>query len=147
MKSGAGFTLIELLTVIGVISTISAMSVPAYSVIQKNINLKNYTKEIVSNLRQAQNLAITSQGGTAHGIYFEQGKYFLCKIDCSATNRTSSFDLKNGVEIIQGIGDSVIFKKLSGAKSGSGASIVVGFPSGQRQTIQINSVGKVSVIN
>lgn len=136
------FTLIELLVVMSIVGIISAVGFPAFAAMQKNISLKNYTKEIVSNLRHAHNLAVASQDGENHGIYFLEKEYGTCEQNC--TIHTAAYDIANGVEVLQGSGDSVIFDRLTGNTSAQ--TIVVGFDGGKQNTIVIDASGRITTL-
>lgn len=141
------FTIVELLVVIGMISIVTAVALPAFAMMQKNISLKNYTKEIVSNLRQAQNLAVTKQDGVNHGIYFLNTGYSDCKDVCTAVT-TSTFPISNGISIIEGQNKSIIFDRKNGDRltinPNDTDKIVVGFSGGKHNTIQVNGTGLIT---
>ncbi|MFH1207564.1 MAG: GspH/FimT family pseudopilin [Patescibacteria group bacterium] len=136
------FTLIELLVVIGMISIVTAVALPAFAMMQKNVSLKNYTKEIVSNLRQAQTQAITSQNGSSHGIYFSNDQYIICEKDCTPAFRTTAYTIANGVSILQGAGASVVFNRLTGNTTPQ--TIVIGFSGGKQNTITVDESGLIT---
>ncbi len=135
-----GFTIIELLVVLGMIGIVCAVAVPAFAMIQKNISLKNYTKEIVSNLRRAQSMAVASQDGLDHGIFFSGNEYGICEQNC--TVRTTTYSLDNGISIVAGAGTSVVFNRLTG--NATPQTIEVGFAGGKHNTIQINETGLIT---
>lgn len=56
-----GFSIIELLVVLGVIAMFSMVSLPYFVSYQKNIKLKNEVKLLATNLKYAQQLAVTEQ--------------------------------------------------------------------------------------
>ncbi|MDP2683420.1 MAG: prepilin-type N-terminal cleavage/methylation domain-containing protein [bacterium] len=150
-----GFTLLEILASIGIISILVVIGVPAFQMIRNNVSLKNYSKEIASVLKISQNDAITAQGGTTHGVYFEQNKYYVCKDDCSSTPDPHLFNLNNGIEIISGVDEAIVFDRLSGElilseddkSNGITEKIIqIGFPGGQQKIIQINSNGRISIL-
>jgi len=147
-KNKKGFTLVELLVVISCISILTAVAVPSYAIMQKNIGLSNTTQEVVNALRVAQNLAISSQGGADHKVVFQNDKYIL--------DGTTEYELNNGAQIIQGGGTEIIFKKLTGTATTCVSSsctptdctsttceIKIGFPDKQK-IIHVDAVGRIS---
>lgn len=138
------FTLIELLVVIGMISIVTAVALPAFAVMQRNVSLKNYTKEIVSNLRRAQDLAVTRQDGVDHGIYFFTNGYSPCQGTCTPIPPTT-FHIDNGISILQGSGAPVIFDRKTGDITNPATqTIVIGFSGGKQNTIQIDETGLIT---
>jgi len=55
------FTLIELLIIISVIGIITIISIPAFRFFQPTLQLNSISREIISDLRYAQQLSITEQ--------------------------------------------------------------------------------------
>ena len=142
-----GFTLLETLSIIGIISTLVVISVPAFQMIQKNVSLKNYSKEIASVLKTLQNDVITSQGGITHGVYFEQNRYILCEDDCSPSNFINFHEINNGIEIISGVNEAIAFNRLTGETTDNAdKEIIIGFPGGQQKIIQVDNNGKISIL-
>lgn len=143
MSNKNGFTIIELLTVIGAISILTAIGVPTYNTISKNVTLNNYAQEIVSSLRTAQNLSLSSQDDANWGIRFEQYQYVLCSEDCS--NDITTYVINNGAEITT-VG-SVVFNRLSGSLNTDYTTItsIEVKLGGQEKTIEVDDVGKISL--
>ena len=76
MKS---FTLVELLVVVAIIGVLILVGMPAFRYIQKDLQLSGSARELITDLRYAQQLTITEQ--VEHGILFDsaQKKYRLIK--------------------------------------------------------------------
>lgn len=71
---GAGFTLMELLVVMFIISLLSALVLAGYRGGQKKYALAQAEQRLISDLRRAQNMAITGTG-IVQGMYFGYGLY------------------------------------------------------------------------
>ena len=56
-----GYSLAQLLIVIGIIVIITLVTFPVFTDYLNNLELKNSTQDVVSNLKLAQQLAVTEQ--------------------------------------------------------------------------------------
>ncbi|MFC1663781.1 prepilin-type N-terminal cleavage/methylation domain-containing protein [Patescibacteria group bacterium] len=76
-----GFNLIEIMVVIGIIGIIVLIGVPAFRGFQLNLQLSGATRNLVSDLHYAQQLAVTEQ--IEHCIYLfpVEKKYQLIQCD------------------------------------------------------------------
>jgi len=70
-KLWMGFTLLEIIITISLLAIIVTAIMASYLGYQKNVELNTAAKEIVENLRDAQNRAITGEGNLKWGIHFE----------------------------------------------------------------------------
>jgi len=146
-KNNNGFTLVELLVVIGCISILTAVAVPSYALMQKNIGLSNAAQEVVNTLRVAQNNAISAQDGVNWGVHFEQNQYILCKADCSVGNYVTTYTLNNGLQI-ESAPFNVVFNRLDGTLKDTTVPQTITLDSGGKQkTIQVDAVGRISITN
>ncbi|GAI55728.1 unnamed protein product, partial [marine sediment metagenome] len=64
----SAFTLAELLVIIGIIGILALISIPAFRAYQPNLQLSSMVRELVTDLRYAQQLAVAEQ--VEHGIRF-----------------------------------------------------------------------------
>ncbi len=62
------FTLIEFLTIIFILGILMLIGVPAFKVYQPSLQLSGTVRELVTDLRYAESLAITEQ--VEHGVIF-----------------------------------------------------------------------------
>jgi len=67
-QSPTGFTLIEFLITIGIIIILVAIGIPAFKTYQLDLQLSGTVRNLVSDLRYAQQMAVTEQ--VEYGIYF-----------------------------------------------------------------------------
>jgi len=65
------FTLVELLTVMLILGVLALIGIPAFKVYQPNLQLSGVVRELATDLRYAEQLAITEQ--VEHGIIFFPG--------------------------------------------------------------------------
>jgi len=122
-----GFTLIETLLIIGIIIILISLAVINQKGFQKKSDLDISTQEIISRLRQAQNKALSSDGDSQYGVYFDTTtnphQYVLFKGEDYANRDPSSdkiYEVAESVEISEinlGTGQEVIFSRLDGEAS------------------------------
>jgi len=65
---GGGMTMVEMVVVFGVIGILALATIPAFRVFQPNLELSSAARDLATDLRYAQQLAVTEQ--VEHGIYF-----------------------------------------------------------------------------
>ena len=77
------FTLIELLVVIGIIGILALIGIPTFRAYQPNLELSGTVRELVTDLRYAEGLAVTEQ--IDHGVrfFFEAGQYQIIRYGAS----------------------------------------------------------------
>jgi prepilin-type N-terminal cleavage/methylation domain-containing protein len=149
-KLQKGFTMVELLTVIGIITILTAVAVPSYGLMKKNVSFSSAVEEVANTLREAQNLSMSSQTSDPSleaeewvvGFASDKKSYSLYPV---SQYRITEYKLDNGVEIIQGADTEIVFKHLTGTIV-SDQQIIVGFPSGQQKTIEVKANGKISIL-
>ncbi len=61
-------TMIEMVVVFGVIGILATATIPAFRTFQPSLELSSAARDLATDLRYAQQLAVTEQ--TEHGIYF-----------------------------------------------------------------------------
>jgi prepilin-type N-terminal cleavage/methylation domain-containing protein len=138
-----GFTLVELLVVISLVALLGFLSMPLYHSMQGNVALSNYTQQIVSDLRTAQQKSIVSQGGTTHGIYFNSNGYVIFGGDWAAPTYTKNFLINGGIVISHGAGSKIIFERLTGKSTNS--EIKIKSLSGGEKIIKVTDLGNISI--
>jgi len=81
-----GFTLIEFIVAITILIILASISVFTYRSIQPSLQLSGATRNLVTDLRYAQQLAVTEQKD--HGVWFStttEDKYQIIRHENSAT--------------------------------------------------------------
>lgn len=95
IKNKSGALLMNLLVTLGIIAVISVISIPNLREFQRNAELSDVTRELVSNIRYAQQLTITEQ--ITHGVvlYTSPSYYEVVKFN-PATTTIKSVNLPSG---------------------------------------------------
>jgi len=87
-----GFTIVELLTVIGILIILVSIGIPVWRNIQPTLELSGSARELITDLRYAQQLAITEQIIYGVRFNFEENKYQI--IQYKKTNGTTEEIIK-----------------------------------------------------
>ncbi len=96
-----GFTLLELLTVILIIVILSAISIPAWRNIQPTLDLNGSVRELITDLRYAQQLAIAEQIVYGVRFNFEEDKYQIIQYKGGSENIIKTKLLPDGITLEQ----------------------------------------------
>ncbi|MFC1629701.1 hypothetical protein ACFL11_00525 [Patescibacteria group bacterium] len=128
-KNNLGVTLVEILVIVAIIIILAMITFSSLRSFQKESDLNNSSEVIINTLRLAQNKALSSEGASQHGVYFDKltapHQYTLFKGTDYAL-RDSSFDevhkLPEGLEFFNGGTEvtEVVFSRVTGSASQAG---------------------------
>lgn len=137
-----GFTLIEIGIVFAIFALIAGLGLPLGIDAYRNYLLTSETRNIISILRRAENLAFSNSYNSAYGISFQPDRFVIFQGESYAT-RNSIFDenyLKT-TGITASSTPEIIFSPLSGLPNSSTTIIL---SNGIRsQAVSINSQGVI----
>ena len=139
-----GFTLAELLVIIGIIAVIATVSLPVYRSISMNINLTSAGRDMATDLRFAQQQAVTTQAGYRVAFYIGSNSYAIINVETGATAKSRTLKAPITIVSVTGLtGDAVTFN-ATGAVDSAGI-ITLANPNGRRIAIDIKPSGYVKV--
>lgn len=149
----SGFTLIEILIAVAIMVLLSALTIAAFSTLNKQVSLDTTSQNILSVLRRARSQTLASENESTYGVHFETSKYVLFK-GTSYTNGAAynkEFNLSEteiyAVTLAGGVSD-VVFDRIRGTTSQSGTvSTRLSLDTSKTNTVSIDPSGQVSLSN
>ena len=143
-QKGLGFTLVEISVVIGIISLLALISIPALISYQKTTALQNEARSISSNLRLAQQLAITEQ--SIHDVEFSivNNSYEIINAETSETVKTIEVADEISIDSITDLTGSTVSFNPTGAVTETGTITLINSKD-QTATIEIKPSGYVEI--
>lgn len=139
-----GFTLLEMLIVISIIGIIALFGLPAYEQVAPNLALSSVSKDISTDLRYAQQLAVTEQ--VIYSIIFNtvNNSYQIVNSSSGQTLQTKNVDRRITIEQITGLASDTVNFTPTGAVTESG-QIILKNTSNKRVTIEVKPSGYVAI--
>lgn len=143
-KKQSGFSLIEFLIIVAMMIVLAGISSFIFKDIQPGLELKGSTRELITDLRYAQQLAITQQ--VDHGIQFllAERKYQVIKYQPTPEILKEKI-LPNEIEFLQIIGFTANEVKFNayGAVNEAGEIIIIATKNNATTTIEVSPSGFV----
>jgi len=139
-----GLTLAELLVVIAIIALASAITVPFYRVIAMNLDLSAAARDLASDLRYAQQLAVTTQ--VNHQVIFTLANNSYDLKNSGSNAIVKSRIIKSPITIlsITGLPGNTVTFNSTGAATSTGI-ITLTNPNNRTSTIEIKPSGYVKI--
>jgi prepilin-type N-terminal cleavage/methylation domain-containing protein len=141
-----GFTLIEILTVVGIIAIVATISFPVYQNMRPNITLNAAARDLATDMRYGQQLAVTEQ--IVYNIIFNTSasSYEIRNGNTDVLLRNKI--LPSGVTFlsITGLTDNIARFTATGAATESG-TIILTNRKNKQSTIEIKPSGYVKISN
>ena len=139
------FTLIELLVVMGIFAIMIGFT--SINLIRPQTTSSLYTTidQINSDLKQQQIRAMSGDGASSYGVYFETNRYTLFTGSAYSVGASDNFivNLEGGITI-SNPQTSVVFAQRSGETTSTSFTIT-NTNSGEQKIITINSLGAITI--
>lgn len=144
IKRQLGFTLVELLIVISITAIVAAISIPFDRSIIQNMNLSAATRDLASDLRYAQQLAVTTQINYNVIIDIASNSYQIK--DAATATTIKNVNIKNNIYLksVSDFSSNTASFNATGAALSTG-SIVLSNLSGRESIIEIKPSGYVKI--
>lgn len=102
LKIVKGFTLIEFLTVLAIIAIISAITIPMFRALRPGFQLSSAVRDLVTNIRCAQQLTVTEQVNYCVKLFLSEKKYQI--IQCGESDPLSEVFLPEEIATFDAAG-------------------------------------------
>lgn len=138
--------MVEILLVVAIIAIIAGISVPFYRNFQTSQELDVASKEMLLNLRDAQNRSRVGQDDSVWGVHFNSSfdEYGIFK----GTSYSSYYDdpkiIPSVLSVTSNFGTDITFSKALGAPATSGIITIDG-EGGEAREIEITEVGLINL--
>ena len=144
-KNNPGALLINIVAGLAIIATLTVVSIPNFRRFQSSAKFDNAARSLVSDLRYAQQLAVTEQ--KVHGLIINQilNFYELVRLDEAATTSLKTVSLPADISFssMNGFTTNFIGFNSYGSVHESG-SIILEDDSSELKTIQVKPSGYVN---
>lgn len=143
-KKGAGFTIVELMVVISVITLLSLITIPILASYQKTTKLRSEARILATDLRLAQQLAITEQNIYNLSVDTVNNKYQIVNQNTSTVVKTFNFSKEVTISAVATLTGNTVKFNPTGAVLEVG-SITLTNTKGQTVTVGIKPSGYVEI--
>lgn len=119
-----GFSLIEVLVIIPVMAVLITIGVLDYNFFRQRLEIDTAANQIISVLRLARNLTVSSDNALTYGVHFEENQYVLFEGSYAPADPDNKiYTLSAGIEVYDIIltgGSDVIFNRVEGTTANDG---------------------------
>lgn len=145
-KHHKGFTAVEILVVLAIISLISLISWPQLVNYQKTTKLKNEVNVLVTNLRLAQQLAVTEQIIYQVKLFSGTGSYQIINSKTGEVVKTITLDPEVTIQQINDLTDDTVQFNAGGGALEAGEVFLTNTKNAT-SSIQIKPSGYIQIID
>jgi Tfp pilus assembly protein FimT len=144
-KNQKGGLLVEVLGVLGIFLLIASISIPYIRKYQPNLKLNGVAKELVSDLRYAQQLTVTEQIIHMVQIDLIDNKYEILKLDTATTTiKSVNIDSEIFFSEVNGLSDDQVYFNSYGAVREAGDITLINI-NGKTALIEIKPSGHIKL--
>ncbi|MCK5211077.1 hypothetical protein KAJ89_00080 [Candidatus Parcubacteria bacterium] len=147
LKTYTGGMLVNVLVSLGIILMMATVSMPYLRSFRQNVELSETAREIVSDLRYAQQLTITEQ--VPHGVYFNDAidSYYVFKLIIpTSTIKAVSLPANISFDTISGFTSNLVNFNSYGSVDQDG-EIILSNTNNASSTITVKPSGYVQISN
>jgi prepilin-type N-terminal cleavage/methylation domain-containing protein len=153
----AGFTVIEIVLVIAIMSILAVVSIVSWRSFSQATALSNTAKVIETKIKLAKNYSLSAVNDLNYGVHLEAASvtifpadaaYVLDDPDNQVYVLTDGVEIYDGAGIDIGIGDDIIFSRLTGSTINTGAiGVRMISDTSKIKIITVNSQGQTGTNN
>ncbi|MFA5838809.1 MAG: hypothetical protein WC849_02630 [Candidatus Paceibacterota bacterium] len=142
-------SLIEIILSIAIVIVILLITINLFSNYNEKQVLDNSTEKVLSLLKEARSLTLSSMADSFYGVHMEQGFVTLFKggvyVQNNPENKVNKIDEKTKISLISlnGGGSDVVFQKLTGKTNQYGTINISLFDLSKTKVLQINQTGLI----
>ncbi len=144
MSKNKGFSIVELAVVIGIVTLISLVTLPLLLNYQKTTKLRSEAQVLATNLRLAQQMAVTEQVIYNVKFFPETDSYQIINSQSSEVVKTVNLDSEISIDEISDLTENTAQFNVVGAVLESGSVTLINTRNAT-STIQIKPSGYVQI--
>lgn len=141
----SGFTVFELVVVIAMIAVLTLIGMPVYKRLAPNIDLETASRDLVSDLRHAQQLAVTEQVGYRLTLYTDPDYYQIINAITAEVIKNKIFKNQINIDAVVGLTNNAAVFSVTGAVQDSGQITLINSRN-HTTTIDIKPSGYVKIL-
>lgn len=146
LKKNAGFSLMEVGVVLGIFAVIAMISFPVYLQLKPRMNLNSVTRKVASNLRYAQQLAVTQQNSFMVTFDIAGNNYTIFNQTSSTTIKTVNINPTISIDSVNNLTNDSVNFNATGAATENGDIVLINSQN-NITTVEIKPSGYVKIHN
>lgn len=144
LNNRRGYSIVEIMIIVAILGLIATVSVPFYRAAALNLTLSGAARDLASDLRLAQQQAVTTQ--INHSVAFNQAAntYAVINASTGAVIKSSRINSQIFIQSINSLANDTVTYNATGAATATG-SVILSNPGGKTATIEIKPSGYVEI--
>lgn len=143
-----GFTLMEVLVVLGVMAVLLGVSMLSFSSLRDYFLLRTAVQDVQTTILNARSATLASNGDSVHGVHIEATKVVSFRGSTYIASSSSNIEYVFPSTVTAssaGIGDDIIFTRLTGRTQASGTITLTESRSGASTTLWVTQAGILEI--